>query len=278
MEHLKLSTASRGQNQTSLASSVSFSFPAAAQPLLTPKQPISAPCVTKRQLEMLHRNTSTCHTCHTHPHPPTPQCCSPGFHCSALMRLRRWETDVPICSYISPSSLFCGKESTDPELAWQSWAPRVLLEAQGGGGGRAWWRGQAPWEHAPQAQGGPGIPLTSLLSQSGCVGRRVCLCACQGDRNQHGWRHLSPSVPIAPVMIWRVFKTQERSVKNHWFSRECTGLGLTRHPSVRSSTLWKLSQFSAHLGSLISSKEKQCPVCKRLSEQRHPTCLRMHIG
>ena len=101
MERLKLSTASRGQNQTSLASSVSFSFPAAAQPLLTPKQPISAACVTKRQLEMLHRNTSTCRTCS---HPPAPQCCRPGFHCSPLMRLRRWGTDVPIGSYISPSS------------------------------------------------------------------------------------------------------------------------------------------------------------------------------
>lgn len=67
---------------------------------------------------------------HTRPYPPTPQYCSPGFGCSALMRLRRWETDVPLGSYISPSSLFCGKESADPELPWQSWAPCVVLEAQ----------------------------------------------------------------------------------------------------------------------------------------------------
>lgn len=135
MERLKLSTASRGQNQTSLASSVSFSFPAAAQPLLTPKQPISAACVTKRQLEMLHRNTSTCRTCS---HPPAPQCCRPGFHCSPLMRLRRWGTDVPIGSYISPCSLFVEKKALT--LSWPgragphvcSWRLREAVVAKHG--------------------------------------------------------------------------------------------------------------------------------------------------
>lgn len=138
---------------------------------------------------------------HTRPYPPTPRCCSPGFSCSALMRLRRWETDVPLGSYISPSSLFCGKESTDPELPWQSWAPRVALEAQGGGGGRVWWRGLALWEDAPQGTGWPGIdPLESRWPPfSRSLGMWVDVCACESARgtwNQHGWRHLSPSIPL----------------------------------------------------------------------------------
>lgn len=156
-----------------------------------------------------------------------------------------------------------------------------------GGSGRRWWQSmvkrQSSLRRRSTGTGWPWIdPLESRWPPfSPSLGVWVDMYAyppARGTWNQHGWRHLSSSVPIAPVMIWRVLKTQERSVKNHWFSRECTGLGLTRHPSVRSSTLWRLSQFSAHRGSLISSKEKQCPVCKRLSEQRHPTCLRMHRG
>lgn len=152
---------------------------------------------------------------------------------------------------------------------------------------RQWWQGmmkrtsslrRCSSGHRVAWDWSPGIALTSLLSRSGYVGRRVCLRVCQGDVEPAWLKALVSLHPIAPVMIWRVLKTQERSVKNHWFSRECTGLGLTRHPSVRSSTLWSLRQFSLHLGSLISSKEKQCPMCKRLSEQRPPTGLRTHIG
>ena len=104
----------------------------------------------------------------------------------------------------------------------------------------------------------------------------ACMSA-SGTWNQHGWRPLSPSIPIAPVMIWRVLKTQERSVKDHWLSRKCTGLG------VKDIPLWGAPTYGVSVSSpgiLVpwSAASRNSAPCAKDFQSKDIQHVREHTG